>query len=79
MDETTREDLSKNAWKIEEYHRGIKQFCGVETYIRQVDIKYLVLLVLLFLTHFANLYSVQNWLTYEPNLTIYINNELFLQ
>jgi len=30
MDETTREDLSKKAWKIEEYHRGIKQFCGVE-------------------------------------------------
>jgi putative transposase len=30
MDETTREDLGKKAWKIEEYHRGIKQFCGVK-------------------------------------------------
>jgi putative transposase len=30
MDEPTREDLGKNSWKIEEYHRGIKQFCGVE-------------------------------------------------
>ena len=30
MDETTREDLGKKSWKIEEYHRGIKQFCGVE-------------------------------------------------
>ncbi len=30
MDETTREDIGKKAWKIEEYHRGIKQFCGVE-------------------------------------------------
>ena len=30
MEETTREDLSKKSWKIEEYHRGIKQFCGVE-------------------------------------------------
>jgi putative transposase len=30
MDETTRKDLSNKSWKIEEYHRGIKQFCGVE-------------------------------------------------
>jgi IS4 transposase len=30
MEETTREDLGKKSWKIEEYHRGIKQFCGVE-------------------------------------------------
>jgi putative transposase len=30
MDETTREDLGKKSWKIEEYHRAIKQFCGVE-------------------------------------------------
>lgn len=25
-----REELAKKSWKIEEYHRGIKQFCGVE-------------------------------------------------
>ena len=30
MDEPTRENLGKKAWKIEEYHRGLKQFCGVE-------------------------------------------------
>src|SRR5665647_3859882 len=30
MDESKREDLTKKSWKIEEYHRGIKQFCGVE-------------------------------------------------
>jgi IS4 transposase len=30
MDENKREDLGKKSWKIEEYHRGIKQFCGVE-------------------------------------------------
>ena len=30
MDEQKREDLAKKSWKIEEYHRGIKQFCGVE-------------------------------------------------
>jgi putative transposase len=30
MNETEREKLAKKSWKIEEYHRGIKQFCGVE-------------------------------------------------
>jgi putative transposase len=30
MDEAKREDLAKKSWKIEEYLRGIKQFCGVE-------------------------------------------------
>ena len=30
MDESKRKDLAKKSWKIEEYHRGIKQFCGVE-------------------------------------------------
>jgi hypothetical protein len=30
MDEAKREKLGGNSWKIEEYHRGIKQFCGVE-------------------------------------------------
>ncbi|MCO5381686.1 MAG: transposase [Methanosarcina barkeri] len=30
MDESKREELAKKSWKIEEYHRGIKQFCGVE-------------------------------------------------
>jgi hypothetical protein len=30
MDESEREDLANKSWKIEEYHRGIKQFCGVE-------------------------------------------------
>jgi putative transposase len=30
MDELKREDLAKKSWKIEEYHRGIKQLCGVE-------------------------------------------------
>ena len=30
MDEQKREDLGNKSWKIEEYHRGIKQFCGVE-------------------------------------------------
>ncbi|MFZ2498338.1 transposase, partial [Methanosarcina sp.] len=30
MDESKREDLAKKSWKIEEYHRGIKQLCGVE-------------------------------------------------
>jgi len=24
--------LKKQSWKIEEYHRGIKQFCGVEIF-----------------------------------------------
>jgi hypothetical protein len=32
MDENKREDPGKKSWKIEEYHRGIKQFCGVEKY-----------------------------------------------
>lgn len=30
MDEPKREKMGKYSWKIEEYHRGIKQFCGVE-------------------------------------------------
>ena len=30
MQEEERKELAKKAWKIEEYHRGIKQFCGVE-------------------------------------------------
>jgi IS4 transposase len=30
MKEEKRKELGKKAWKIEEYHRGIKQFCGVE-------------------------------------------------
>ena len=30
MDESKREDLAKKPWEIEEYHRGIKQFGGVE-------------------------------------------------
>jgi putative transposase len=30
MDELKREDLAKKSWKIKEYHRVIKQFCGVE-------------------------------------------------
>jgi len=35
MDETTREDLGKKSWEIDEYHRGIKQFCGVEKCFRK--------------------------------------------
>ena len=30
MDEQKREDIGNSSWKIEEYHRGVKQFCGVE-------------------------------------------------
>ena len=30
MDEQKRGDIGNKSWKIEEYHRGIKQFCGVE-------------------------------------------------
>ena len=30
MQEEKRKEFAKKAWKIEEYHRGIKQFCGVE-------------------------------------------------
>lgn len=30
MDEPKREMMGRYSWKIEEYHRGIKQFCGVE-------------------------------------------------
>ena len=30
MDELRRIQLSDFSWKIEEYHRGLKQFCGVE-------------------------------------------------
>ena len=30
MDEAKRETMGGYSWKIEEYHRGIKQFCGVE-------------------------------------------------
>ena len=30
MHEEQRKELAKKAWKIEEYHRAIKQFCGVE-------------------------------------------------
>jgi putative transposase len=30
MGEPAREDLGVLSWKVEEYHRGIKQFCGVE-------------------------------------------------
>jgi len=28
--ESDRKELAHKSWKIEEYHRGIKQFCGVE-------------------------------------------------
>jgi hypothetical protein len=31
MDEAKREKFGGYSWKIEEYHRGIKQFCGVES------------------------------------------------
>jgi len=30
MDPEHRSDLRKIAWKIEEFHRGVKQFCGIE-------------------------------------------------
>lgn len=30
MQEEKRKELAKKAWKIEEYHRGIKQFCEVK-------------------------------------------------
>jgi hypothetical protein len=30
MDEVTRLGLAEQAWGIEEYHRGLKQHCGVE-------------------------------------------------
>jgi len=30
MDEAKREEIGGYSWKIEEYHRNIKQFCGVE-------------------------------------------------
>lgn len=30
MKEPDRKELARKSWKIEEYHRGIKQFCGVE-------------------------------------------------
>jgi len=30
MDEPQRKEIAHQSWKIEEYHRGIKQFCGVE-------------------------------------------------
>jgi hypothetical protein len=30
MDEAKREKMGGYSWKIEEYHRGLKQFCGVE-------------------------------------------------
>jgi putative transposase len=30
MDEKTREEMQDRGWGIEEYHRGIKQCCGVE-------------------------------------------------
>lgn len=30
MEEPDRKELAHKSWKIEEYHRGIKQFCGVE-------------------------------------------------
>ena len=30
MEKPDRKELAKRSWKIEEYHRGIKQFCGVE-------------------------------------------------
>ena len=30
MTELTRLQIAEASWKIEEYHRGIKQFCGVE-------------------------------------------------
>ena len=31
MDEAKRKKSAEYAWKIEEYHRGIKQFCGIES------------------------------------------------
>jgi len=30
MDEPTRKELGRQAWGIEVYHRGIKQYCGIE-------------------------------------------------
>ncbi|MDN7026252.1 transposase, partial [Methanoculleus sp. FWC-SCC1] len=30
LKEARREELAKSAWKIEIFHRGVKQFCGVE-------------------------------------------------
>jgi putative transposase len=29
-DESTRSELAARSTKIEQYHRGIKQFCGIE-------------------------------------------------
>jgi len=62
--------LSPQQKDVRDHHR---------IYIRQVDIRFWEFLLILFLKHCLILYLVQNWLTYEPNLTIYINNELFLQ
>ncbi len=30
MDELTRLELTERVWAVEEYHRGLKQYCGVE-------------------------------------------------
>jgi IS4 transposase len=30
MQEEKRKEFAKKGWKIEEFHRGIKQFCGAE-------------------------------------------------
>ncbi len=32
MSELQRLSCSEKAWKIEEYHKGIKQFCGVKRF-----------------------------------------------
>jgi hypothetical protein len=32
MTEDKRKELEEQAWKIEEYHRGLKQRCGVERF-----------------------------------------------
>jgi hypothetical protein len=32
MKEDKRKELENEAWKIEEYHRGLKQCCGVERF-----------------------------------------------
>jgi len=52
MQEEDRKELAKKAWKIEEYHRGIKQFCGVErcqTRRNEVQIAHIMMAIRAFL------------------------------
>jgi hypothetical protein len=75
-----RKKLAKKAWKIEEYHRGIKQFCGVKrcqarrNYVQRAHIMMAIRAFLRFEIHRIN--TGINWFKTKWSITRNLLNGL---